>query len=371
MSKSRLHKITQVVSSRVLVDKPFVVVLIGLGLFGLLANYNASVIIAIRDFGDQYHFVKDQAVFLGMGFMLMWIFSRIDYHKWYKLSIPFLFGLLILLVAVFIPGIGIRALGAKRWLDLGFFTLQPTELAKLVLVMYLSAWFSYPEKGRLVPFLVLLSLIIGLIILQPDLGTAVIITGIAAVLYFMSGVPIVHFMLLVPLVVGGILGLAVIAPYRMARLMTFFNPDADPLGSSYHVRQILIALGAGGLFGLGLGKSRQKYEYLPEANTDSIFAIIAEEIGFFGSMVVVFAFAFLVYRAFMIAKRAPDRFGQLLAGGVGSWIAIQTLINLSAMVVLVPLTGVPLPLISYGGSNLVTLLIGCGVLLNISRQSKK
>lgn len=349
-------------------DKPLALAIVFLALFGLVAILNASSVGAYRDFADQYHYVKDQAVFLVVGLFLMWLVSQIDYRIWYKLAVPLLSILLVLLIAVFIPGIGVKALGAKRWINFGFFVLQPTELAKLVLIIYLSAWFTHQEKGRFVPFIVLLGIVIGLIILQPDLGTAIIISGIAGMMYFVSGVPLANFLLLLPLGIGGIALLAISAPYRLQRLLTFLNPDKDPLGTSYHVRQILIALGAGGLFGVGLGKSRQKYEYLPEATTDSIFAIIAEEIGFLGCILLISVFALCIWRIFKIAQSAPDRFGRMLTVGIGGWFGIQTVINLSAMVSLVPLTGVPLPFISYGGSNLISLLIGFGILLNVGKQ---
>ncbi|OGG10390.1 cell division protein FtsW [Candidatus Gottesmanbacteria bacterium RIFCSPHIGHO2_01_FULL_43_15] len=351
-------------------DKPLLFVLIGLLLYGLVAVFNSSIVTAFRDFGNQYHFLRDQAIFLSIGLVLMFSISLIDYHIWYKLAIPLLFITLILLLSVFIPGVGIHVLGAKRWLNIGFFTLQPTEFSKLVLVIYLSAWFTYKERGRFLPFLLLLGLVIGLVMLQPDLGTTVIISSLAVVLYFVSGIPVIHILVLIPIGIVVVGLLAISAPYRFARITSFLNPNQDPLGASYHVRQILIALGSGGWFGVGLGKSRQKYAYLPEANTDSIFAIIAEETGFLGAGLLILAMAFVAYRIFYLARQAPDRFGQLLACGIGSWFAIQTLINLGAMVVLLPLTGVPLPLISYGGSNLISLLIGFGILLNIGRQSK-
>jgi cell division protein FtsW len=352
------------------IDKPLFFALIGILLFGLLAVYNSSIVSAFRDFHNPYHYVEDQGKFLVMGFILMIIVSFFDYHKLYKLSIPLLFLNLILLIAVFIPGIGIKVMGAKRWLNFGFTTLQPTELTKLTLCIYLSAWFAYKEKGRFVPFLILLSVVIGLVILQPDLGTAAIIIGIAIILYFISGMSWLHLGILVPIILGGVFLLSIIAPYRMNRLATFLNSNTDPLGTSYHMRQILISLGSGGMFGVGIGQSRQKYEYLPEANTDSIFAIIAEEIGFAGSVALIVLMMFIVYRSFMIAGQAPDRFGQLLACGIGSWYAIQTMINLGAMVGLIPLTGIPLPLISYGGSNMVSMLIGFGILFNINSAKK-
>lgn len=367
MSK-KLHLGTKTPSKNL--DRQLFYAVIALCLFGLIAVFNASLVSAFRDFGDQYYFVKDQAVFATVGIVLMFMISFINYRRLYEWSAPLLIVTLVLLVAVFIPGIGIGAMGARRWINLGFTTLQPTEFAKLTLVIYLSAWFAYKEHSRLKPFLLLLAIVLGLVILQPDLGTAIIISIIGILMYFISGASIVHFLLMVPVALVGVIVLAIAAPYRLQRVVTFFNHNTDPLGASYHIRQVLIALGSGGLFGLGLGKSRQKFEYLPEASTDSIFAIIAEEIGFFGSLLLIGAYIFILYRIFTIASQAPDRFGRFLASGVGIWFAIQVAVNLASMVALVPLTGVPLPFISYGGSNLMTLLLGMGIVLSVSRQTR-
>lgn len=353
------------------IDKWLLFLVLGLVGFGLLMVYNSSVIIAVRDFGDQLYYVKEQGKWLLLGLVALTIASRIDYHTWYRWALPMLLGMLILLVAVFLPGLGIRALGAHRWLNFRLFVVQPAELAKLVLVIYLSAWFSTKEKSRFGAFMLLLAMVLGLVILEPDLGTAVIILSIALVLYFLSGGALKHFLLLLPGVVVGFLGLAVAAPYRMARLLTFLHPDIDPQGASYQIRQALLAFGSGGLFGVGIGQSRQKYEYLPEANTDSIFAIIGEEFGFIGSAILMIIFLVFIARAFWISQQAPDRFGRLLGLGIASWIGIQTCLNFGAMVALVPLTGVPLPFISYGGSSLVVMLTGIGILLNISKQRRE
>lgn len=343
-------------------------VTIVLTFFGIVMVYNSSVAIAIRDFSDQYHFVREQFRWLVFGMLALIMTTRVDYHRWYKLAVPFLIVTLILLIAVFIPGIGVRALGAQRWISIGFFVFQPAELAKLALILYFAAWFSFPEKRRIGAFLLLLGMVVGLVVAQPDLGTACIILLISVGLYFLSGAPISQFLFLIPLFAVSIGTLAVISPYRMRRLTTFFNPETDPLGASYQIRQVLLAFGSGGWWGVGIGRSRQKYEYLPEANTDSIFAIIGEEIGFIGAVAVIFLFLFLVWRGFRIARRAPDKFGRYLALGISSWIGIQTVVNLGAMVALIPLTGVPLPLISYGGSSLVLTMAAMGILLNISRQ---
>ncbi|MFH0863649.1 MAG: putative lipid II flippase FtsW [Candidatus Gottesmanbacteria bacterium] len=337
-------------------------------LIGLLFIFEASGVSAARTFNDKYYFLKEQSMWFGLGLITMIVISLFDYHHYYKLALPIIIGVIFLLIAVFIPGLGVKALGARRWINLGFSTIQPSEVAKLALVIYLAAWFSYKEKSRLIAFMILMGIIVGLIVIQPDLGTAIIVCLIALCIYFISGVPFWHFLLLVPLTGGAVFFLSIISPYRFKRLITFLNPSVDPLGMSYHIRQVLLALGSGGLWGLGLGKSRQKFEYLPEAMTDSIFAIFAEELGFIGCLVLIMIFLFILWRAVKIAIKAPDRLGHLLAFGITSWIGIQTIINLGAMVALVPLTGVPLPFISYGGSNLVMTLIGIGILLNISRQ---
>lgn len=343
-------------------------VTIVLVLFGLVMVYDSSVAIAIRDFSDQYYFVKEQFRWFIVGTGVFIAVCLVPYHSWYRLAMPLLILTLILLAAVFLPGIGVRAQGASRWINMGIFVFQPAELAKLSLVIYLAAWFSYPERKRIGAFLLLLTLIVGLVVAEPDLGTAFIILATAIVLYFLSGAPLWQFFLLIPVLGISVATLAIVSPYRMRRLTTFFNPDTDPLGASYQIRQVLLALGSGGWFGIGVGQSRQKYEYLPEANTDSIFAIVGEEFGFVGTSVVILLFLFLVWRGFRIAKRAPDNFGRNLALGISSWIGIQTVINLAAMVALIPLTGVPLPLISYGGSSLILTLAGIGILVNISRQ---
>lgn len=352
-------------------DRWLVGIVLLLSFFGVLMVYDSSVAIAIRDFSDQYYYAKEQLKWLVLGVGAMIVMSRIDYHKWYDLALPLLLASMGLLLAVFVPGLGVRALGANRWLTFGFFVLQPSEIAKLVLIIYLASWFSGKEKGRFGAFLLLSGAVFGLVIAEPDLGTGIIIASIALVMYFFSGATTKHFLLLIPVAVIGISVLAISSPYRFSRMTTFFDPKSDPLGASYQIRQIVLSLGSGGLTGIGIGKSRQKYEYLPEANTDSIFAIIGEEIGFVGGMLVMGCFLFLVWRAFRIASLAPDAFGRLLAAGIASWFAIQSALNIGAMVALVPLTGIPLPLISYGGSSLVIVLSATGILLNVSRRRQK
>lgn len=341
-----------------------------LTLFGLFMIYDASSYVAFRDFGDKYTYFKDQTFWAILGFGALSVVSFFDYHRYYNLALPILITSIILLFLVFVPGLGVTALGAKRWIDLGVFVIQPSEIVKLSLTIYLSAWFSTKEKGRFIAFLLLIGLVLGLVMLQPDMGTAIIILGVSVVIYFLSGGNVLHLLALAPVI--GIMGVVLIVfePYRLARLTTFLNPEQNILGSSYHLRQILIALGSGGLLGVGIGNSLQKYAYLPEATTDSIFAIMAEEIGFVGVTVYMAVVLFVIYRGFHISMNSKDMFGKLLAGGITSMLAIQTIVNLGAQTALLPLTGVPLPFISYGGSALIINLISIGILLNISRQSK-
>lgn len=334
-------------------------------LFGLLMVYNASVVEGYQLFADKYYFLKQQALWLGFGLAALTAAAFVPLG-WVRKLAPFLVVTsVILLILVLIPGLGTQSLGARRWLALGQFQLQPTELAKLSLLIYLAAWL---EKRRpLLHFLAILGVFLGLIMLQPDLGTALVLIASAVLVFYVSGAPL--FSLLALGVLGGAVGVGLIfsSAYRKERLLTFLNPLRDPLGSSYHIRQALIAIGSGGFWGLGLGESRQKYQFLPQVTTDSIFAVIAEEAGFIGSGFLIFILLLIIWRGMRIARLAPDRFTCLLAAGITSWLAMQTFINLGAMLALLPLTGVPLPFISYGGSSLVVSLAGVGILLNISR----
>lgn len=352
------------------IDLPLLFCVFVLSFFGLLMIYDASSYVAFRDFSDKYHYIKDQAVWLLLGSVVLGCFTIFDYKKLYYLSIPLLLAAIVLLVLVFVPGLSVYALGARRWINLGFFVLQPAEFVKLALAIYLSAWFSSKEKGRLAAFLLLMGVVIGLVMLQPDTGTASIILFEAMVAYFLSGGSVYHFIMMVPAILAAGFVLIKIEPYRAARLATFLNPDQNIQSTSYHVRQILIALGSGGLTGVGIGNSLQKYAYLPENTTDSIFAIIAEEFGFIGGVCLIGIFAVLIWRGFLISSLAKDTFGKLLAATITTYLGAQVILNLSAMTSLLPLTGIPLPFISYGGSAFVVNMAAVGILLNISRQGK-
>lgn len=349
-------------------DYSFFFLTLGLCIFGLFMIYEASSVVAYYNFSDRFYFLKDQFKWFIIGLFLLLIFSRIDYWQLYNLSLPALLMGMVLLMLVFIPGLGIKSLGASRWLNFGFLSFQPAEITKIFLILYLSAWLSKKENNRFPAFLLLMMIFAFLIMAQPDMGTTMIIVLTATFIYFISGAPLTHLFLLLALgVLGGFLAIK-IAPYRLSRFFSFLNPQKDPLGASYHLNQILIALGSGGLFGLGWGKSRQKFAFLPETSTDSIFAIIAEETGFLGTIFLLIFYFLLFFRGYQIALKTRDRFGQILGLGMIFYLFIQTTINLGGVLSLIPLTGVPLPFISYGGSSLVTAMIAVGIILNLSRQ---
>ncbi len=339
-----------------------------IALFGLLMVYDASSYVSFQTFGNRTHYLLEQTISLGIGLVGLIVASFIPYKKLLAFALPILIGTLFLLLLVFIPGIGLN-LGAHRWIRLGpLGTLQPTEIAKLTLAIYLSAWLSRPEKGRLGAFLLLLAITLGLIMLQPDMGSAIIILGETLIIYFLSGGDVKQFLMVLPGIglVGAILAIA--QPYRAARIATFFNPNSAIKGSSYQVRQILIALGTGGLTGVGSGNSLQKYAYLPENMTDSIFAIIGEEFGLIGTTLFIIMSAIILYCIFSLAMRSSSTQGRLLAGGIGAFLGTQMIVNLAAQTALIPLTGVPLPFVSYGGTALIVDLFAVGVVLNIARQ---
>lgn len=341
-------------------------VTLALLLFGLIMIYSASVTEALRDFGTKWHFVALQLKWVGAGLVLMLVISQLRPSSWERLSVPILLTGLLLLLLVAIPGIGTKVQGARRWLVLPGLTLQPAELIKLVEVIYLSSWLK-DRRVSLSHFLAFLAVVGGLIMLQPDMGTAMVAVLLALALYFLAGYPLHNLLLITGAGLVAALAAIISAPYRLARVTTFLNPASDPLGISYHIRQVILALGSGGIAGLGIGRSRQKYEYLPESTTDSIFAVVGEELGFIGALILIALFAYLIYLIFRLAARTKSPFSSLLTAGVGAWLAIQVLLNLAAMVALTPLTGVPLPLVSYGGSALISILMGIGLVLGVAK----
>lgn len=359
-------------------DMVFLGLVLGLTAFGLVALASASGPIAYERFRDSFYFLKHQLLFgVVPGLIAMVVMMRIPYRIWKKAAIPLLLISIGLLILVFIPGIRAEFGTARSWVQFGPISFQPSEIVKLTFLFYLAAWLeARGERGvrdfstGLVPFLVVLGVITGLLILEPDTGSTAIIVIEALAVYFVAGSAVIHLAM-----IGGA-GLALLAllikisPYRAARLMTFLHPELDPQGIGYHVNQALLAVGSGGFWGLGLGHSRQKFQYLPEVQGDSIFAIIAEEMGFLIAAGVIVAFLVLLWRGLRIASQAPDYFGKFVAVGVMAWIVFQAFVNIGAMLGILPLTGVPLPFISYGGTALVMTLAACGVLLNISMHKR-
>jgi cell division protein FtsW len=345
--------------------------------FGLIMLTSASSQLGAKNFNDTYYYLKHQVMYgVFLGLIAFYVMSKIDYHYWRKYAFPILVLTMVLLIAVFIPGIGTAYLGAKRWITIGGFLFQPSEVVKLSFLIYLSAWLE--KRGKqvedvsygLLSFLSMLGgLVLCIAVAQKDLGTMIVIAVISIVVYFVAGAPWKH---LAWLGIGGVaafFALIKVAPYRAARLTVFLNPEIDPQGIGYHINQAILAIGSGGFFGVGLGHSLQKFGYLPEAATDSIFSIIAEELGFMFAAGVVLLFLAFTLQSFRIAKRAPDQFGRLLATGIATWIGFQAFVNIGAMLSLLPLTGIPLPLISYGSSSMIMIFAAVGVLANISRRT--
>ena len=332
------------------IDFVLLAVVVVLCLFGLLMLYDASVVKAAQDYNDKFHFVTQQATFLALGMSGMVVASKIDYHLWRSMAPLLLIGGFVLLLAVFIPGMGVEVLGAKRWLNLGVnsLTLQPSYLMCFALIAYLASWLGgdRPDKYALfrgyTQFVIILGLVLLIVaVFQKDLGSTAVLALTSLVIFFLAGAPLWQVGLTV---IGGAVlavGMVLLEPYRMGRVMSFIDPSHDELNTSYHITQALIALGSGGWLGLGIGQSRQKYSYLPEVQTDSIFAIIGEELGYIGVLVLVSAFVYLIWRGMQLAMRAPDMFGRLLVGGIMALIGIQVFINLFAISGIIPLTGIP------------------------------
>lgn len=358
-------------TTKVQVHRPDLILLgtvVALILFGLLMVYNASPVTSLRDFGDPLYLIRFQAIWAGVGLVLGFIVFKIPYSFWQKIAPIVIIFAIFLLISVFIPGFGAKIYGAQRWLRIGFFGIQPAEFAKLAYIIYLSAFLS--KKIKLTPFLLITILMTAIVLVQKDMGTTIIITVIGLSLYFIAGGVLWHILALLPILITATSILILTSTYRKARLLAFLNPDLDPGGITYHISQALIALGSGGLFGVGLGESRQKYGFIPEVATDSIFTVVGNELGFIGSVVLLSAFMLIIYRGFKIATLAPDKFSYLVAVGITIWIGVQSFLNIAGLSAVLPLTGVPLPFISYGGSSLVSIILAVAILLNISRYTK-
>ncbi len=358
-------------------DQTLLLVVAGMMALGLVMVLSSSSITAGRLLGDPYYYFKRQLLWTILGGTCFLICLRLDYRRWKALAPLILGGTLLVLVAVLVPHVGHNVNGSRRWLGFGPAVFQPSELAKLTVVIFVSAWLSDRPPGSVrrfwrgaFPMLVVVGGCAGLILLEPDLGTAAALFATSLVLLYVVGVPLGQFVAVLGSAIPA-LGLVIFtSPYRRTRFLSFLNPTAHAQSSGYHILQSLYALGSGGLFGLGLGQSRQKYFYLPEEHTDFIFAVLGEELGMVGGLLVLALLGILIWRGYRIAAAAPDLFGTLLAAGITTMVAVQALVNIGAVTGLLPITGIPLPLISYGGSSLLFTLAGLGMLASVSRYSR-
>lgn len=366
----------------------FIVVLFLILGISFLATISAPA--SLKRFGTTNYYLNHQLLY---GFLpgiilgLIFCFTPLKFIR--KISPVILLINLIALVLVFLPQLGNRFLGASRWLSFGGIGFQPSEFLKISFILYLSSWLknrlnykttgvdiiksrraSYEFKKIFIPFLVTLAVISVILILQPDISTLGIIGLTALIIYFTAGTPIWHSLLIVGSAILGLFFLVKYEPYRMSRIITFLNPEIDPMGISFQMKQAIIAIGSGGWGGRGLGMSSQKFGFLPHSMSDSTFAVLAEEVGFIGSLFLIILFLLFLWAGIVIIKRTDDKFSQLVALGITFWILLQGFVNIGSMIGILPLSGIPLPFISYGGSHIVTELIGVGILLNIARRTK-
>ncbi len=358
-------------------DMPFFLLIVTLLVFGLVMMFSASAPSASYKYGDSYKFLKSQAMWSGLGILAMIVMTNFDYRKLKKLSPMIMLGALVLLVAVLIPGIGKSLNGARRWLNIPGVSLQPSELMKIAVIIFFAAKLSEEKeenlrkfKTGLMPYLILLGIIAVLMMLEPHFSGTIVILGVGVIMLLVAGVNIWHFVGL------GSLGIPVVAyviikePYRLKRIVSFLDPMSNKLDGGWQIVQSLYAIGSGGIFGLGLGLSRQKFLYIPEPQNDFIFAIVCEELGLIGAVIVMALFICLIWRGIKIALEAADAFGCLLTVGIIALIAVQMLINIAVVTSSVPVTGMPLPFFSAGGTSMTVLLAALGIVLNVSKYKK-
>jgi len=363
-------------------DRILISVILALIILGILIISSVSAPLSQERFGKPFYYLNRQILFGFLPGLILAIFVfkiPLDFLK--KASLILFLINLILLALVLLPKIGLSLGGATRWISMGPISFQPSEFLKLTFPIYLASWLSSQKRGSsfkkerggqnliLVAFLLMIIFLSLFLIFQPNISTLAIIILIALLIYFLADTPFWHSFFLILIVFVSILILIKIAPYRANRLMVFLNPEVDPMGIGYQMKQSLIAIGSGGSSGLGLGMSKQKFGFLPQPISDSIFAIFAEETGFIGSLILISLFLVLFWRGFKVAKSTEDKFSKLIALGITFWLSIQAFINIGAMIGILPLTGIPLPFISYGGSHLITELIGVGILLNVSKNT--
>jgi cell division protein FtsW len=356
-------------------DYLFLVLVLIIVIFGLIILSSAGTVVSFQKFQDSFYYFKHQLLYgLIPGIILFFLCFHLNYQIWRRLALGLFILSLIFLVLVFVPGLELAGSRAKSWIDLGLFSFQPSEIVKLTYILYLVFWLEKQGEERLkdfqlgfLPFLAVLGVIMFLIVLETDLGTMSVIVLTALVIYFIAGARLSHLLSFVLLMSGVFFFLVKLAPYRLERFITFLRPGLDPQGIGYHINQAFLAIGSGGWFGKGFGLSRQKFQFLPESMGDSIFAIMAEELGFVICVIFLLLLLALFLRGYKIARNSPDKFSQLIVVGVISWWMIQTFVNIGAIVGLLPLTGVPLIFISYGGTSLAVALAAVGIVANISR----
>ena len=343
--------------------------------FGLAVLSSAGIVDAQKRFGSAYYYFFHQLLYgIAPGVFLAYVLSKINFKVWRKLALPILLGALVLMTLVFVSHFGFGAKGATRWLNIGGFIFQPAEIFKISLVIYLAAWFSGRHERTnhwlygAAPFFIVLGFSALLLALQPDIGTLIVVGCIALGMYFIAGANLKLLGAIVGIGAVVLVGLIYFEPYRFNRIVSFWDQNADTRGISYQVNQAKIAIGSGGVFGVGFGHSTQKLGFLPEPVGDSIFAIIAEELGLVGALATVGLFVALCFTLTQISVATIDPFGRLLVGGVNIWIMAQAFINIAAISGLAPLTGIPLPFISYGGTAIIALLAGLGIVFNVARE---
>ena len=353
----------------------FLVVIILLAI-GVVMVFSSTSVVAYQRLGDSFFYLRRQIMWASIGILAMLGFMKFDYHKFYDKT-PLIFIVsLAFLGSIYIPGLGHEVKGAVRWLNLGPLPLiQVAEIAKLGMVIYLARYLSREDKKisnflqGLLPALLLIGIMLILVLLQPDLGTTVTMGGTAFIMFIGAGAKYLHLGSLIALIIPALTYMIVSEPYRRRRLFAFLNPWADPLGTGFHIIQSLYALGSGGLFGVGLGNSKQKFLYLPEPGTDFIFSVLGEELGYLGIFSVIALYLIFTWRGIKIAIAAKDLFGSLLALGITIMISLQAIVNMGVVSASMPVTGITLPFISYGGSSIGIMMIGVGILLNISKQT--
>jgi cell division protein FtsW len=350
-------------------------VVLGLLAIGIAMVYSASGIKALDAQDDPRYFLIQQSAWVAIGLVAMLVVARVDYHRYRRLALPGLVIAAVLLALVLVPGVGTRVGGASRWLRVSSFAgLQPAELAKLALVIYLAFWLAANREsvGRwsvTVPFVAVVTLLAGLVIAEPDLGTAIVLVAIGLAMYFVAGARIAEFAALGALATISVAAVAVVQPYRLLRLVTFLDPWSEPQGAGFQTIQSIYGLALGGMFGEGLGAGKEKFGFLPAPYTDSIFAVLGDELGLLGTLAVVLLFLVIAFKGIRIALSAPDEAGTLLATGVTVWLVFQAWVNMAVVAALVPMTGITLPFISYGGSSICVGLVAVGILLNVGRQA--